>query len=79
MPGDENKQSLKERGLTFEKVLSAHILGFIPNPVYPEQFLLIVEIEGYAVVAPCENVGNDTWRIITAYQSRKYTKHYLKK
>ena len=32
IPGDEAKESLKDRGLTFEMITSAPVLGFIPNP-----------------------------------------------
>jgi len=38
---------------------------------YPEQYLLIVEINGYPWVVPCEFRGNKL-RLITAYPSRKY-------
>lgn len=76
IPGDEAKESLKDRGLTFEMITSAPVLGFIPNPARQGQMLLIVEIAGYAHVAPCEKRG-DAWRIITAYPSRKYQKIFL--
>ncbi len=77
VPGDDSKESMSRRGLTFEDVTSAPVLDVIPNPNYPEQILLIVEIDDYAVVAPCERRG-DAWRIITAFPSRKFTKSYLK-
>lgn len=74
--GDDAKGSLYARGITFEQIMAAPILGFIPNPTYLGQMLLIVEIKGYAHAAPCERRG-DVWRIITAYPSRKYHKRYL--
>ena len=77
IPGDETKASLKDRGLTFEMIISAPVLGFIPHPARPGQMLLIVEIAGYAHAAPCERRGVEVWRIITAYPSRKYHKHFL--
>lgn len=76
VPGDEGKESMKDRGLTFEMIASAPVLGFIPNPARQGQMLLIVEIAGYAHAAPCEMRGN-AWRIITAYPSRKYQKMFL--
>ena len=76
-PGDEAKESMKQRGLTFRQVAEAPILAVIPNPKYPDQLLLIVEIAGYTYAAPCELRG-DRWRIITAYPSRKYHKIYAK-
>jgi hypothetical protein len=81
LAGDEFKESLHSRGLTFERVLEAvasgELLDFIPNPVsaYPDQMLLIVKINGYVHAAPCEPKGHD-WRIITAFPSRKYHKRY---
>lgn len=74
--GDETKASLRDRGLTFEMLLSAPVLGFIPNPAHQGQMLLIIEISGYVHAAPCEQRG-DAWRIITAFPSRKYHKHFL--
>ncbi len=74
--GDE-KSSMIARGLTFEAILTAPILAIDPNPAHPDQILLIVEIEGYAVVAPCKPLGSNRWLIVTAYYSRKYTKRYL--
>lgn len=63
--GDETKESMKARGLTFEQIATAPVLAAHPNPGYPDQILLIVEIDGYACAAPCERRG-DAWRIITA-------------
>ncbi len=78
IPGDEAKGSMKARGLTFEMILTAiaegRILAFEPHPQRPGQMLLIVEIAGYAVAAPCE-LRDDAWRIITAYPSRKHKRH----
>jgi hypothetical protein len=75
IPGDEEKESMKARGITFEQVATAPLLDTLPNPGHPDQMLLIVEIGGYVHVAPCERRG-DAWRIITAYPSRKYQKRY---
>jgi hypothetical protein len=52
-------------------------LAALPNPKYPNQLLLIIEIAGYTYAAPCERRG-DSWRIITAYPSRKHHKIYAK-
>ena len=77
--GDETKASLKARGLTFEMILEAiaggRAIDFHPNPKRPEQMCLIVEIGGYVHVAPCERRAK-TWRIITAYPSRKHHKQH---
>ena len=77
--GVKTKASLKARGLTFEMILKAiaagHAIDFHPSPTRPEQMHLILEIGGYVHVAPCERRGN-TWRLITAYPSRKHHKSY---
>jgi hypothetical protein len=75
IPGDEEKESMKARGITFEQVATALLLDTLPNPGHPDQMLMIVELAGYVHVAPCERRG-DAWRIITAYPSRKYQKRY---
>ena len=67
---------MKARGLTFEQIALAPVLDTLPHPIHLNQILLIVEIAGYAYVAPRERRGN-AWRIITAYPSRKYHKRYL--
>ncbi len=51
-------------------------LDVISSKTHPTQMILIIELNGYVHAAPCEKRG-DTWRIITAYPSRKYHKHYL--
>ena len=80
IPGDESKESLRARGLTFEMILEAiamgNVLDFIVNTNRSGQMLLIVKINHYVHVAPCERRGSE-WRIITAYPSRKYHKIYL--
>lgn len=74
------KQSMTERGLTFDMILAAPVIDFIDNPTRDDQKLLIVEIDGYAVAAPCKPLaGDDEWLIVTAWFSRKFTQHYLKK
>ena len=79
VPGDEAKDSLQARGLTFEMILEAiadgKTLDFQPSPTRPGQMLLIVEICGYVHVAACERRGH-RWRIITAYPSRKHHKQH---
>lgn len=74
--GDE-KQSMKDRGITFEAVLSARALDFIENPRHPGQKILIVNIDNYAIAAPCKPLAENRWLLITAYPSRKHTKQYL--
>jgi hypothetical protein len=75
--GDE-KESMLARGLTFDKLLAAPVLDFIPNQGHPEQMILIVAIDNYAVAIPCKSLGRDRWLMVTAFHSRKLTQYYLK-
>lgn len=78
----DDKPSMTQRGITFQMVMDAPVLDFVDHPsaAYPGQKILIVEIDGYAVAAPCKPLGNgDEWLIVTAFRSRKYTNHYLKR
>ena len=80
----EKSAELKERrGVSFEDVVanieSGHLLDVLPhwNPEeYPGQSILVVEIEDYAFAVPAERRGS-VWRLVTAYPSRKLTRHYL--
>jgi hypothetical protein len=77
LPGDPNKQSLKDRGLTWEMILEAieagGLLDIIPDSVHPGQIVLAVDINGYVHAVPCEFRGTDL-RMITAFPSRKLQK-----
>ena len=79
LPGDPNKQSLKDRGLTFEMILEAidngGLLNVLPDAAHPGQFVLAVRVAGYVHAVPCEFRGEDLRRI-TAFPSRKLQKIY---
>lgn len=68
-----------KRGISFEQIAflieSGHILGIEENPRRPNQKIYILEIDGYAVVVPYVEEGNEIF-LKTAFPSRKYTKHY---
>jgi len=82
----DDKKSLKlkrERNISFEEIAyiinSGGLIDIIDHPnqeKYPNQKLLIVNINGYIWVVPAERRGNRL-RLITAYPSRKWTKVYL--
>ena len=79
----KNNKLKNERGISFEDIVKAvkenRVLFFGKDKrreKYPKQYLLIVEIENYPWVVPCEFRGNKL-RLITAYPSRKY-KHLLR-
>ena len=79
LPGDRNKQSLKDRGLTFEMILEAidsgGLLDVLPDASHPGQVVLAVKIADYVHAVPCEFRGEDL-RMITAFPSRKLHKIY---
>lgn len=78
---DEKNEKLKrERGISFEEIEWAldnqPLLGKAFNPQYPKQVILLIEIDQYIWAIPTEQRGIKI-RLITAYQSRKFTKKYL--
>lgn len=73
----------EERGVSFEDVVFHVAVGGLldvldhPRPeAYPEQRVMVVDIEGYAFVVPFVTDG-DVWFLKTIIPSRKMTKHYL--
>ncbi|MCK5760228.1 MAG: BrnT family toxin [Candidatus Delongbacteria bacterium] len=80
---EKNKLLLKERGITFEEVVqkiesgSKVIETDHPNKSkYPNQKILIVDVEGYAYLVPCV-ITEDEYFLKTIIPSRKATKKYL--
>ena len=76
----EKNEILKaKRGISFEQIAflieSGHIVGIEENPKRPNQKIYILEIEGYAVIVPYVEEGNEVF-LKTAFPSRKYTKRY---
>jgi len=74
----KNREVQQERGVTFQDVVDAvednRVLFFGKDKrqdKYPGQYLLVVEINNYPWVVPCEFRG-DKLRLITIYPSRKY-------
>jgi len=80
---EKNLKLKSERGIGFEDVVIAinegriiAILEHHNKEKYPNQKLLVVEIDGYAYVVPFEERG-EIIRFITVYPSRKMTKFFL--
>ncbi len=74
----------KERGLSFEDVEAAiengDFIGDFPHPNqkrYPNQRVLIVEIDDYACIVPYIREGNVRF-LKTIYRSRKANRLFLK-
>ena len=81
---NEKNNSLKtSRGIGFERIVVAieegHLLDILEHPnkeKYPNQLMLIVEIDEYIFVIPCV-VNEDAYFLKTIFQNRKYTDLYL--
>lgn len=82
---DEKNQQLKsERDLSFEQIVIAieegnliDVLEHHNKARYPNQSILIVKIDLYAVCVPCI-VTEETYFLKTIFPSRKYTQLYIK-
>ncbi|MGJ4789515.1 toxin [Leptospira koniambonensis] len=80
---DKNETLKSERNISCERVVveieSGSVLEILKHPnkkKYPNQILIIVEIDNYAWVVPAiEN--KDIFFFKTVYPSRKYTSIYL--
>ena len=81
---NEKNNSLKaSRGIGFERIVVAieegHLLDILEHPneeKYPNQEILIVEIDDYICVVPCV-VNEDVYFLKTLFRNRKYTDLYL--
>lgn len=79
----KNEQLKQERGISFEQVAQAfaagRLLADLPHPNqtrYPNQRMLLIDIEGYAYAVPC--VPTDRGYFLkTMYPSRQTTRRYL--
>jgi len=76
----EKNEILKaKRGISFEQIAflieSGRILDIEENPKRPNQKIYVLEIEGYAVIVPFMEKGNEIF-LKTAFPRRKYTKRY---
>jgi uncharacterized DUF497 family protein len=80
---EKNEILLRERGITFEEIVQRIELGTKvietdhPNQKkYPNQRILIVDVDGYAYLVPCIIEQNEYF-LKTIIPSRKATKRYL--
>jgi uncharacterized DUF497 family protein len=82
---DEKNEQLKQtRGISFERVVVAIEEGALLDVLqhrnqsrYPNQLILVVEVESYAICVPCV-VNAEEYFLKTVFPSRKYTQFYLK-
>ena len=80
---EKNERLLKVRKITFEEITqkiesrAKYIETDHPNTKkYPNQKIIIIEIEGYVYLVPCVKNGDDYF-LKTIIPSRKATKKYL--
>jgi uncharacterized DUF497 family protein len=80
---DKNQQLIEERGVSFEDVIfflqNDGLLDDVEHPnkeKYPNQRMLVVNIDDYAYLVPYVVSKNDIF-LKTVIPSRKATKHYL--
>jgi uncharacterized DUF497 family protein len=80
---EKNEILAKERGITFEEIVARIESGVNvietnhPNKKkYPNQKILIVDLDGYAYMVPCVQ-DEDEYFLKTIIPSRKATRKYL--
>ena len=80
---EKNEVLAKQRGITFEEIVERIQSGVKvletnhPNKKkYPNQKILIVDIDGYAYMVPCV-IKEQEYFLKTIIPSRKATKKYL--
>ena len=80
---EKNEMLARERGITFEEIVQRIEFGAKvietdhPNKKkYPNQKILISDVDGYAYLVPCFTDKNDCF-LETIIPSRKATKKYL--
>lgn len=81
---DKNEQLMKERGVSFERVVillnQGHLLDVIAHPNqerYPHQRMFILEMDGYCYLVPFVEHDEEIF-LKTIIPSRKATKKYLR-
>ena len=80
---EKNESLMRERNISFERIVVAieqgHLIGSLDHPNkerYPNQKILLVEIDRYAICVPCIRDTNGDIFLKTLFPSRKYTKEY---
>ena len=80
---EKNIMLKRDRNISFERIIVAieqdGLLDILEHPnkeKYPNQLLLLVEIDRYVYVVPCV-LENDVCFLKTIFPSRKYTSKYL--
>ncbi|MFH1092909.1 MAG: toxin [Candidatus Omnitrophota bacterium] len=82
---DKNKLLKNDRGICFEEIVSCIEKGYLidiihhPNKnKYPNQNILIVNVNNYAYLVPFVAEKGDTYFLKTIIPSREATKKYIR-
>lgn len=82
---EKNRLLLESRNISFEEIVlsidNGGLLDIVEHhdqTIYPDQKLLIVEVQNYAFVVPFVET-DDTYFLKTIYPSRKATQKYISK
>lgn len=80
---EKNNVLKAERRISFERIVVAieedHLIDVLEHPnkeKYPNQVLLIIDIDNYIYVVPCL-INNNVYFLKTIFPSRKFTREYL--
>ena len=80
---EKNNLLKVERGISFEEIIAAieseNLLDILDHPnqdKYPNQYLFVLKINGYAWLVPFVREGNQCF-LKTAFPSRKANKNYI--
>ncbi|MCP3929999.1 MAG: toxin [Bacteroidetes bacterium] len=80
---EKNEILVRERGITFEEIVQKIGAGAKiietnhPNKEkYPNQKILIIDVDGYAYLVPCV-INGDVYFLKTIIPGRKATRKYL--
>ena len=65
----------RTRGVSFEELLQARLVGVRRHPTKTEQKMMLMEYKGYIWVVPYIETEHERF-LKTLYPSRKYTKLY---
>ena len=72
----KNERLKKTRGISFEEILEAQLIGIKKHPARKNQRIMLFKHKGYVWVVPY-SIEGDCIFLKTLFPSRKYTREYL--
>lgn len=67
----------RTRGVSFETILQANLIGARENPARPSQNIFLFELGGYIWIVPYVEREREIF-LKTLYPSRKFTKKWMR-